>query len=404
MTETPIHSSHPQVLVAGVGMTQVGEHWDRSLRELALEAIGQALEDAASPTPQCMYVANMLAPVLSRQTQLGAMLADFAGLRGIEAATVEGAGASGGLAVRQAYLAILSGEIDVALVVGVEKMTDQVGAAVEAALSTAADMDYETVQGVTRSAQAAMLMRRYLYEHEAPDDALAGFSLTAHANAVNNPRAMFRKAIRAENYARAPMISEPVSIFDAAPMADGAAALVLVRADAFPKRPDRPSIRILGSAAATSALAVHDQPDPLVLEAAARSVQQAYRQAGVTPGQVSLFEMHDLFSIYAALALEAAGFAERGEGWKMAQDGQIALDGDLPVLTMGGSKARGDAGGATGVYQIAEVTLQLQGRAEGSQVEGAKIGMAQCLGGNGATAATHILGIESGDSGQSDSS
>ena len=383
-----------QVIVAGVGMAPVGEHWDRSIRELALEAIRQALEDAASPSPQCMYVANMLAPVLSRQTQLGAMLADFAGLRGIEAATVEGAGASGGLAVRQGYLAILSGEVDVALVVGVEKMTDQVGAAVEAALSTAADMDYETVQGVTRTAQAAMLMRRYLYEHAAPPDALAGFSLTAHANAVNNPKAMFRKAIRAEDYAHAPMVSEPVTIFDAAPMADGAAALVLARSGALPERPDRPAVRVLGSAAATSALAVHDQQDPLVLEAAADSVQRAYRQAGVTPEQIDLFEMHDLFSIYAALALEAAGFAERGKGWRMAQDGKIALDGQLPVLTMGGSKARGDAGGATGVYQIAELALQLQGRAEGSQVEGAQIGMAQCLGGSGATAATHILGVE----------
>jgi len=142
---------------------------------------------------------------------------------------------------------------------------------------------------------------------------------------------------------------------------------------------------------ATSALALHDQPDPLFLSAAALACQRAYAQAGVGPKEIQLFELHDAFTVYAALALEAAGFAERGQGWRLAADGRITRDGLIPISTFGGSKARGDPGGATGVYQVAEVVLQVQGRAGPAQVEGARLGMAQCLGGAAATAVTHIL-------------
>jgi acetyl-CoA C-acetyltransferase len=383
--------SHEMVIVAGVGMTPVGEHWERSLRELALEAITAARTDAGGLRPQALYVANLLASAASGQTQLGALLADFAGLGGIEAMCVEAAGASGGMALRQAYMALISGVIDVALVIGVEKVTDTSGKGIDAALATAADADFEAVQGVTPAALAALLMQRYLHEHQAPDDALAGFSITAHANAATNPNAMYRHALRAEDYAQAPMVSAPLNLFDAAAVADGAAALVLVRADALPAHTPHPRVRILASAAATAALAIHDQPDPLALTAAAESAHQAYRQAGLGPEDIDLFELHDSFSVFAALALEAAGFAARGQGWHLARDGAIARDGSIPVSTMGGSKARGDTGGATGVYQAAEVVLQLQQRAGDSQVPAAHIGMAQCLGGTGATAATHIL-------------
>jgi acetyl-CoA C-acetyltransferase len=235
-------------------------------------------------------------------------------------------------------------------------------------------------------------MRRYLHEHGAPPDALAGFGITAHANAVANPMAMFRKAISPEAYARAPMLSEPVTIYDAAPNADGAAAIVLARRGAFPENPDRPAVRILGSAVATSPPAIHDQPDPLFLTAAAASAKAAFDRGGLTTEAVDFFELHDVFSVYAALALEASGFAARGEGWKLARDGTTARDGSLPILTFGGSKARGDTGGATGVYQAAEAVLQLQGRAEAAQVSGVRVGMTQCLGGSGGTCATLLFG------------
>jgi len=381
---------HQSVFVLGVGMTPVAEHWGTSLRELALEAMRAAIADAGGVQPQALYVANALAPILSGQSHLGALLADFAGLDGIEASTVEAAGASGGLAVRQACLALEAGAFETAMVVGVEKVTDRVGSGLDAALSVWSDADYEAVHGLTATSQAALVMRRYLHEHGAPSDALAGFSLTAHRNAVGNANAMFRRAITLEDYARAGMVSDPVNLYDAAPLADGAAAVLLGRSTVS-RVPDRASVRVLGTASATARLAIHDQPDPLSLPAAAISAERALQSAGITRDDIDLFELHDSYSIYAALALEAAGFAARGQGWQMARNGTIALEGKLPLTTFGGSKARGEAGGATGAYQVVEVTLQLQDRAGASQVKGARIGMAQCLGGAGATAATTIL-------------
>lgn len=379
------------VIIVGVGMTPLGEHWDLSIRELSLQAISAARSEAPEVRPEAFYAANMLAPALSGQSQLGALLADFAGLRGIEAITVEAAGASGGAALRQAFLAIKSGMIKSALVIGVEKITDRVGPEVDAALATMMDADYESIQGMTPTAQAALLMRRYLHEYGAPENALAGFSVNAHANAASNPFAMFQRAINPDQYSRAPMLSDPVNMFDASPMADGAAAILLTNIDFVPTDHNKPWIKIAASAMTTNAIALHDQPDPLVISSAVSSVQKAFEEAEITPENVDLFELHDQFSILAALSLEAAGFASKGEGWKLAADGDIARNGKIPICTFGGSKARGEAGGATGVMQVVEVVRQLQGLAGENQVENARIGMAQCLGGIGATAATHIL-------------
>lgn len=386
--------SLPPIYVAGVGLTPVAEHWDRSLRELALEAIRLALHQAGSLRPQALFVGNMLAPALSNQAHLGALLADFAGLRGIEAVTFEAAGASGGVALRQACLALAAGAVETALVVGVEKATDRIGTSVPTALAGAADADFEVIQGMTPAAQAGLLMRRYLHEHGVPADGLAGFSLNAHENAVHVPHAMYRRAITLEDYRQAPLVSDPVNLYDAAPTADGAAALLLTRLAR--SLPTGQRVRVVASATSITALALHDQPDPLTFTAAADSVRLAYEQAGLGPNDIDLFEVHDVFSVYAALALEAAGFAERGQGWQLARNGQIRRDGRIPISTMGGSKARGDTAGATGVYQVVETVLQLLGRAGPAQVAGARIGMAQCLGGAGATAVTHILAREEG--------
>jgi acetyl-CoA C-acetyltransferase len=384
-------SSGLQVVITGVGMTAVGEHWDRSLRQLGVEAMRRALAEAGGVTPQAVYVGNMLSPALSDQTHLGALLTDHAALRGVEAVTFEAAGASGGVAFRQACLAIWSGVVETVLVVGVEKMTDRVGTSVEAGLAMSTDADFEAVQGMTPVAQAALRMRRYLLAAHAPDDALAGFPMTAHANAVSNPLAMFRRAIELEDYHKAPMVSPPVNLYDAAPWADGAAAVVLTRSDRLPSGLPVPVVRVLGSAVATGPLALHDQPDLLDLAASRLSALKAFHQADLSPEDVDVLEIHDVFSIDAALALEAMGLAKAGEGWRLAHDGEIRRDGRVPLSTFGGSKARGETGGATGLYQIAETVLQLQGRAGTNQVPNARVGLAQCLGGAGATAVTHLL-------------
>lgn len=381
------------IVIAGVGQTPVGEHWDLSLRELALRAIEVARADAAGLQPQALIAANMLAPAVSGQAHLGALIADFAGLSGIEASAVEASGASGGAALRQAYMTVAAGAADVVLVVGVEKMTDQIGSQVESAVTASTDSDFEAIQGMTPTAQAAILMRRYMHENEISHDCFAGFPVVAHANGAGNPNAMFRKAITREAYNRAGMVSDPLNMFDVAPAADGAAALLLTRADLIPPGFPHPLVRITGSSLVTDTLALHDRPDILDFKAARLSVERACRQAGILPNDVDLFELHDVFSIYAALSLEAAGFSAPGEGWRLAEEDQISLRGPLPISTFGGLKARGNPGGATGVYQAAEATLQLRGQAGPNQVVEARRALVQCLGGPASTAATHVLEV-----------
>lgn len=379
------------VMIAGIGQTLVGEHWDVSLRSLAFEAIDLALQDAAGLQPQALYVGNMLAPQLSRQAHVGALLADYAHLNGIEATTIEAGGASGGAALRTGFMAIASGLVDIALVVGVEKMTDTIGGEVETALATATDGDYEAAHGITQTGQAALLMRRYLYEYGIHRSSFAGFAINAHANGVANPYAMYRKAINGETYLKAPLVSDPVNMFDVAPNADGAAAMLLVRSDLLPSSYPGPLVRIAASSLATDTLGLHDRPNPLDFSAARLSIEQACQKARVTPLQVDLFELFDSSTIFTVLSLEAAGFAEPGDGWKLAQSNCIGITGSLPISTMGGLKARGNPGGATGVYQAVEAVIQLRGQAGKNQVPEARRALIQSLGGPASTAVTHIL-------------
>ena len=379
------------VFIAGIGQTPVGEHWQTSLRSLAVKAMRAALADSGGLKPAALFVGNVLAASLSRQANLGTLLADYAGLSGIEAESLEAGGASGGLALRQAYLAIASGFVDIALVVGVEKFTDEVGPGVEAALAEALDADFEAVHGLTHAAQAALLARRYQHQFGMPEGGLAGFSLTAHANAQANANAIYRKAISLEAYRQAETVCDPLNRFDLAPCADGAAAVVLARLDRLGRDAPRPLVRLAGSAAASDELNLAARPDPLVLNAVQASTEQALGRAAVRREQVDLFELHDSASIFAALSLEAAGFAQPGRAWELAQDGSIALGGQIPCMTMGGSKARGDAGGATGVYQAVEAVQQLRGTAGKNQIAGAKVALIQSLGGPAAMAVTHVL-------------
>jgi len=381
------------VSIIGIGQTDVREHWETSIRHLAWYAIEAALDDAHVNNIDAIYVGNMLAGQLSNQNHLGALVADFAGLRGAEAMTVEAADASGGAALRQGILAVQSGLIDTALVVGVEKVTDETGSPILAALATALDADYEVIHGQTLSGAAALLMRRYMHAYSLQLADFAGFSVNAHANAAGNPRAMFRNRIKPEGFATAPMVADPVSLFDEAPAGDGAAAVLLTRADLAGDMVAQP-VRVTASALAMDTLALHDRRDLLWLPAAELSAKRALTAAGITPDDIDVFELHDSFTVMAALSLEAVGFAARGKGWELARDGQIKRDGRIPISTFGGLKARGNPIGATGVYQIVELVQQLRGKAGDCQVPGARIGMAQNLGGTGATAVTHILEIE----------
>uniref|UniRef100_UPI0035AE662B thiolase C-terminal domain-containing protein n=1 Tax=Promineifilum sp. TaxID=2664178 RepID=UPI0035AE662B len=283
-----------------------------------------------------------------------------------------------------------SGLVETALVVGVEKVTDETGAPVLAALATSLDADYEAIHGQTLTGAGALLMRRYLHDYGVTLADFAGFSVNAHANAAANPRAMYRNRLKPEAFTAAPMVADPVSLFDEAPAGDGAAAIIITDSERAADRVARP-VRVAASALATDAVALHDRRDLLWLSAAERSAQRALAAAGLTPDDIDVFELHDSYTIMAALSLEACGFAARGEGWQLARDGHIRRDGRVPISTFGGLKARGNPMGATGVYQLVELAQQLRGQAGDCQVAGARVGLAQNLGGMGATAVTHVL-------------
>lgn len=384
-------ANKPEVVIIGIGQTPVGEHWETSLRDLAVQAVQAARVDAGGLLPEILYVGNMLAASASHQSNLGALISEYSGMVGIEGLTVEAAEASGGAALRLAYTAILSGMVDVAMAVGVEKYTDVVGTNLDGFIAQMLDADYEAAEGLTPMSQAGLLMQRYIHNYHPTRKALATFPMIAHANGVNNPNAMFRRAIKSGTYLNAPLSSDPFNMFDIAPYADGSAAVILTRADLLPKNLPTQPVRISGASIMIDRLALHDREDPLFWSAAAQSVEKACAQAEVSPDTMDFFEYSDITTLHAILSLEAAGFANRGEGWHLGLDGSLGLTGKLPVATMGGHKARGHALGATGVYQAVEAVMQLRGQAGDSQIPGAKRGMIQCLAGPASTAITHIL-------------
>ena len=381
------------VAILGIGQTPVDEHWGFSIKELAGQAALLTLTDAHREKADGLFIGNMLSGMLSKQENLGTLIADWIGLLGIETVKIEAACASGAAALRSGIIAVGSGLMDSALVIGVEKMTENLPAETTAALATAADADYETSQGLSFVAINALVMQRYLHVYGWRHIDFADFSINAHENALTNPNARLRERITRETYDKARMIAAPINLLDASPIADGAAAVFLVAADSL-RSNGRPIISIVGSASASDSIAVHDRSDPLWLNAAYLSASQAYEQASVQPSDINLFEVHDAFSIMSVLSLEACGFAEKGNGPRLALEGEITRTGRIPITTLGGLKARGHPVGATGIYQIVEVTQQLRGDSGENQVENAQIGMAQNIGGSGATIITHILKTE----------
>jgi acetyl-CoA C-acetyltransferase len=332
----------------------------------------------------------MLSGELTGQEHLGALISDFIGLRGVEAVKIEAACGSGAAALRMGYVAVAGELSDFVVVAGVEKMTDKPGDTVTASLAMAADGDFEAQNGLSFVSLNALLMRRYMYEYGVKHEAFAPFAINAHRNAVNNPYAMFPFPVTADDFKNAKMIADPVNLLDSSPVCDGAAAVVLCPADMACRFSEHP-VKIRASAIATDSIALHDRRDLLGLEGAVLSAHKAYSQAGLGPQDMDLFEVHDAFTIMSVLSLEACGFAERGKGAQLGLDGDIAIGGRIPITTMGGLKARGHPVGATGMYQIVEVVEQLRGQAGKNQVSDARLGMAQNIGGSGATVVTTIL-------------
>lgn len=378
-----------EVAVIGIGQTKISEHWNKSLRELAGDAALAAMAEAQVSHVDSVYVGNMLSDNANLQAQLGSMVADWIGQRFSDAVKIESACSSAGAAFRAGYLAIASGEVDVVLVVGVEKMTDSPGSEITAGLATAADADWEVDHGLSFVALNALIMKRYMYEFGWKGIDFAEFAINAHANAVHNPHARFRKPISEESFIKSPMICDPINLMDASPVGDGAAAVILANAELL--QSNNTKIVVAGSAAATDTIAVHNRKTPLRLVAAEKTSQKAYAQAGIGPEDIGVFEYHDAFTIMAALSLEAAGFAELGQGPVLAKEGEIKVGGRIPVATRGGLKARGHPVGATGLYQIVEVVQQLRGEAGETQVPRHDFGMVQNIGGSGSNIITHIL-------------
>jgi acetyl-CoA C-acetyltransferase len=377
------------VFIIGTGQTPVGEHWHLGLRELGATAIRDALADAQLERVDALYVGNMLSGCVNGQENLATLLADAAGLLPAEAWKIEAACASGGAAVRAAALAVGAGAYDVAVAVGVEKMTDGVTGTVSAGLATASDQDYEASHGFSFTALSALMMRRYMHETNWEREDFAPFAVTAHRNAAGNAHAMFKEPISVEDFNRSPVVASPISVLDAAPICDGAAAVVVCSKEAIETHHD--PVRIAASASATDTIALGARGDILTLNSAAVSASRCFEATGLNSSDMDLFEAHDAFTIITALSLEACGFAPRGEAVRLARDGCLEPGACIPISTCGGLKARGHPVGASGTYQIVEAALQLRDRAGTNQLREARRALTQSIGGHGSVAVTHIL-------------
>lgn len=381
------------VFIAGVGQTPVNKDNGVRGRYLGTAAVEAALEDARIDPARigALYVGNMLAGILANQQQLGALIADYAGLAGTEAVTVEAACASGGAAARMAYHAVAGGMHDAVIVCGVERMTHVERDTVTRALATAADWELEGVCGESFLSLNATLMRAYMKAYGVAAERFAPFAINAHANALTNPHALLHKTVDRAIYAASRVVTDPIRLFDVSPICNGSAALVLVAPHVAAEIGIEARVRFAGSALATAPLALARRSDPLELTAVAISTRNALAQAGMSHSDIDLFEPHDAYTIMTALALEAAGFAERGRALDFADESRIGLRGELPLATFGGLKARGHPVGATGCYQLVEAYLQLTERAAANQVANARVAMTQNIGGTGATVVTHVL-------------
>lgn len=384
-----------EVAVVGIGLTEFGEKWDTSFRNLFVEAGANALEDAGMSGDQIdeIFVGNMSGGRFVLQEHIGALIADYAGLtkNHIPATRVEAACASGGLAFRQAYATVASGMQDIVIAGGVEKMTDVGGSETTDALAGAADREWEGLVGATFPGLYAMIANDYMHKYGLTREQLAEVSVKNHRNGAKNPIAQFRKEISVEAVMRSTLVADPLRLLDCSPVTDGAAAVILCPMEMARQFTDTP-VKVLASAQATDTISLHDRRDISTLDATVAAGRRAFQQASLTPKDIGMVEVHDCFTIAELCAIEDLGFCAKGEAGKLTEDGQTALDGSIPVNPSGGLKSCGHPVGATGIKQVAEIVEQLRGEATGRQVD-AEIGMTHNVGGTGATVVCNILGV-----------
>ncbi len=377
-----------EVAIVGAGMTRFGELWQSSLRDLFVEAADEALRAAGADHVDSIFVGNMSGGQFVGQEHLGPLMADHLGMAGVAATRVESACASGGVALRLGFIEVASGMSDLVLATGVEKMTD--GADVTNVLASAADQENEVYHGITFPGLYAMIARAYMTENELTEEDISWVAVKNHKHGAMNPKAQFQHEVTLEQVMNSTMVSDPLRLLHCSPVSDGAAAVLLCPLEQARKYTDRP-VRIVGSGLATAPMALAHRPDPARLDAVARSAERAYGMAHVTPGDIQVAEVHDCFSIAEICCIEALGLLEREAAVKGAVTGCTALGGRIPVNTSGGLKAKGHPVGATGIAQTIEIFEQLRGEAGDRQVEGARLGLTQNMGGSGASSVVHIF-------------
>ncbi|MEZ4648268.1 MAG: thiolase domain-containing protein [Candidatus Eisenbacteria bacterium] len=379
------------VAVIGVGMNRWGELWEKSHRTIWTEAALEAIDDSGVDHVDAMYVGCMSGGLFMGQEHLGPLLAEQLGMGPIPATRVESACASGGLAFRQAYLAVASGAHDIVLATGLEKMTDVDGGAATYALSTAADQEYECYHGITFPGLYAMMAKAHMHRYGTTREELAEVAAKNHAHGSLNPLAQFPMKVTAKQVMESVKVADPLRILDCSPITDGAAAVVVVPLDMAKKMKSGPLVRVAASATATDTIALHDREDLCWIGSTARAAEVAYKQAGCGPDGLSFCEVHDCFTIAEVMVIEALGLFDRGQGGKGAASGATALGGRIPINPSGGLKSKGHPVGATGIAQIRETVMQLRGACGDRQIKDAHRGLTQNMGGTGASSVIHIL-------------
>ncbi len=377
-----------EVAIIGTGLTNFGELWNQSFRNLFVEAGLEAINSAGVDHLDSMYVGTMSGGLFVGQEHVGALMADYLGQTPIPSTHVESACASGGAAFRLAFMEVASGISDIVLAGGVEKMND--GADVTYALSTAADQEYEVFQGITFPGLYAMIARAHMHKYGTTREQLAKVAVKNHYNGNRNSKAQYQMEISVDQVLGSSMVADPLRLLDCSPVTDGAAAVILCPLDMAKKFTDAP-VKIIGTGQASDSIALHSREDISCIAAIERSAEQAYKMAGLQPGDIQLAEVHDCFTIAEICAMEALGFVEKGKGGKAVDAGLNALDGKIPINTSGGLKSKGHPVGATGVAQIIEIFEQLRGNAGERQIKNARIGLAQNMGGSGGSSVVHIM-------------
>ncbi len=381
------------VAVIGVGMSECGELWKKSLRQIFVDAASAAIEDSGVDKIDSMYVGCMSGGLFVGQEHLASVLSDYLGVSSIPACRVESACASGGVAFRQGFIDVASGMNDIVLVSGVEKMTDVDGGQATYALATAADQEYEVYHGVTFPGLYAMVANAHMHQFGTTREQMAHVSVKNHKHGSMNPKAQYPFEITVEAVLESTRVADPLRILDCSPITDGAAAAVLCPLEMASKLTSKPIVKVIGSGHSTDTIALHDREDFTDFAATRRAAERAFKMAGVGPSDIDVAEVHDCFSIAEICVLEALGFADRGKGGEAAKSGLTALGGRVPVNTSGGLKSKGHPVGATGIAQIVEVTEQLRGESGKRQVEGARRALTQNMGGSGGSALVHILEV-----------